>query len=165
MTTTQRTRPTVVGAPTTTRRLSLMVGLTVIGLLIGLLGGWALFGATDVIAVDGGEIADRQIEMTEMISGAFEAWTSNDVDSVLSYYTDTATFVALGVEYPVADGSLAGYVRSFSGAPGMESVEPMVVVVGNTVVSFHTYEGMTLMNVFDFTSSGEVLIARHEVSS
>lgn len=165
MTTTQQERPTVVGAPTTTRRPWLLIGMVVIGLLIGLLGGWLLFGSTDVIAVDGGDLTDRQIEMTETVSGAFEAWTSNDVSTVLSHYTDTATFVALGVEYPVADGSLARYVGSFFGAAEMESVEPMVVVDGNTVVSFHSYEGMTLMNVFDFTSSGEVLIARHEVSS
>ncbi len=165
MTTTQQQRPTVVGAPSTTRGRGLMIGLVVIGLLIGLLGGWLLFGSNDVVAVDGSALTDRQAEMVAMIDDNFAAWQDNDVDEVLSYHTDTATFVALGSEYPVADGSLATYVRAFYGAPEMEPVEPMVVVDGNTVVSFHTYRGMTLMNVFDFTSSGEVLIARHEVSS
>jgi hypothetical protein len=142
-----------------------MIGMVVIGLLAGLLGGWLLFGSDDVVTVDGSALTDRQAEMVAMIDGNFAAWQDNNVDEVLSYHTDTATFVALGAEYPVADGSLAAYVRAFYGAPGMESVEPMVVVDGNTVVSFHTIGGMTLVNVFDFTSSGEVLIARHEVSN
>ena len=165
MTTTQQEHPKLVGPLTTTRRPWLLIGMVVIGLLVGLLGGWLLFGSDDVVTVDGSSLTDRQAEMVAMIDDNLAAWQDNNVDEVLSYHTDTATFVALGSEYPVADGSLAAYVRSFYGAPGMESFEPMVVVDGNTVVSFHTIEGMTLMNVFDFTSSGEVLIARHEVSN
>jgi hypothetical protein len=142
-----------------------MTGIAVIGLLIGLLGGWALFGSdADVIAVDGGDLTDRQIEMTEVVADSFDAWTSNDVDQALSYYADTGVFVALGVEYPAADGSLAGYIERFITASRMEPIGPEVVVDGNTVVSFHTYSGSTYTNVFEFTSSGDVLIARHTVS-
>lgn len=159
-----RERPTVVGAPSA-RGPGLMVGMVVIGLLIGLLGGWLLFGSVDVITVDGSGLTDRQAEMVEMIEEDFAAWQDNDVDRVLSLYTDTGVFVALGEDYRVADGSLANYVTSFSGAPRMEAVGPEVIVDGNTVISFHTYAGTTYTNIFDFTSRGEVLIGRHEVTN
>lgn len=161
--TTIQDRPSVVGAPST-RGPWLTVGMVVIGLLIGLLGGWLFFGSDDVTTADGEGLTDRQAEMVEMIEDAMVAWQANDVDDVLSYYTDTGVFVALGIEYRVADGGLADYVRSFAGASRMESVGPTVVVDGNTVIAFHTYAGDTLTNVFEFTSGGEVLIARHEVS-
>ena len=39
-----------------------------------------------------------------------------------------------------------------------------MLVDGNTVISFHTYLGATYTSINDFTSSGDVLIARHEVT-
>ncbi|MDH3247604.1 MAG: hypothetical protein OEQ47_01475 [Acidimicrobiia bacterium] len=164
MTTLQQERPAVAGTPST-RRSGLMIGMIVIGLLIGLLGGWLIFGSDDVVNVDGTGLTDRQTEMLELIDADFAAWQDNDVDLVLSHYTDTAAFVARGVEYRVADGGLADYVASFLLASSMEQIGPNVVVDGNTVMSFHTFGGSILTNVFEFTSSGEVLIARHEVSS
>ena len=163
MTTLQQERPAVAGTPST-RRSGLMIGMIVIGLLTGLLGGWLIFGSDDVIQVDGTGLTDRQTEMLELIDTDFAAWQDNDVDLVLSHYTDTAAFVAREVEYRVADGGLADYVASFSLASSMEQIGPTVVVDGNTVMSFHTFGGSTFTNVFDFTSSGDVLIARHEVS-
>ena len=166
MTTTQQRQPTAGVAETRNRGPMLMIGMAVIGLILGLLGGWALFAPeSDVIAVQGGELSDRQIEMTEMVDDAFDAWIRNDVDEVLTYYTDTGTFVALGVEYPVADGSLADFVEGFTGASQMESLGPKVVIDSNTILSFHDFGGVTRTNVFDFTSSGDVLIARHAVIS
>lgn len=163
MTTVQQERPAVAGTPST-RRSGLMIGMIVIGLLIGLLGGWLIFGSDDAITVDGAGLTDRQTEMLEMIDTDFAAWQDNDVDLVLSHYTETAAFVARGVEYRVADGGLADYVASFSLASSMEQIGPNVVVDGNTVMSFHTFGGGTFTNVFHFTPSGDVLIARHEVS-
>ncbi len=163
MTTTQRERPTVVGAAST-RSPWLLVGTVVIGLLLGLLGGWLLFGSTDILTVDGSGLTERQTEMVDMIESDFAAWQDNDVDRVLSHYTDTATFVARGVEHRVTDGGLARFVTSFIGAPDMEAVGPDVIVDGNTVISFHTFGEATYVDIFDFTSSGDVLIARHEVT-
>jgi hypothetical protein len=165
MTTVQQERPAVLGAPTATRRTGSMIGMVVIGLLIGLLGGWLLFGSDEVVTVDGSTLTARQAEMVAMIEDDFAAWQDNDVDAVLSHYTGTGAFVANGVEHRVADGGLASYVRSFFGAANMESVGPDVVVDGTTVISFHTYLGATYTSIFDFTSSGDVLIARHEVRS
>jgi hypothetical protein len=142
-----------------------MIGMVVIGLLIGLLGGWLLFGSDEVVTVDGSGLTDRQVEMVELIESDFAAWQDNDVDLVLSHYTDRATFVAGGQEHPVADGSLARYVTTFIGANRMESVGPAIVIDGNSAISFHTYQGTTYANLFSFTSSGDVLIARHEVTS
>jgi len=162
--TTTHERSTVVRAPNS-RRPWLMIGMAVFGLLIGLLGGWLFFGTEDVITVDGSALTARQTEMVAMMDDAFAAWQDNDVDTVLSYYTETGAFVTNGVDYRVADGGLANFVRSFFGASNMESVGPEVVVDNDTVVSFHTYQGVTYTNVFDFTSSGDVLIARHEVTN
>lgn len=164
MTTTQQERPVIVRVPSRTRHPGLMIGMVVIGLLIGLLGGWLIFGAEEVITVDGSALTDRQIEMVELIESNFAAWQDNDVDRVLSHYTERATFVA-GGEYRVADGSLARFVTSFVGAPQMEPIGPEVLVDGNSAISFHTYQGTTYANIFHFTSSGDVLIARHQVTS
>ncbi len=160
--TTMQERPTLVGAPRTSSPW-LIVGMVVIGLLLGLLGGWMLFGSSDMIAADGSAITDRQAEMSTMIDDAFVAWQDSDVEAVLSYYTERANFVARGIEYGVEDGELADYVTSFTRSSAMEPVGPDVFIDENTVVSFHTFDGQTFMNVFDFTPSGEVLIARHEV--
>lgn len=163
MTTLQQERPAVASTPSTGRS-GLMIGMIVIGLVIGLLGGWLIFGSDDAITVDGSGLTDRQVEMLDMIDSDFAAWQDNDVDLVLSHYTDRASFVGLGVVYRVADGGLADYVSAFTLASSMEQIGPKVIVDGNTVMSFHTFGGSTLTNVFDFTSSGDVLIARHEVS-
>ena len=163
MTTMQRQQPTVITTPSN-RRTGLIVGMAVIGLLIGLLGGWLLFSSDDVISVNEMELTDRQTEMVAMIESNFAAWQANDVERALSYYSDNATFVALDVEYPVADGSLADYVTSFFGAMHMEQLAPDVVVDVNTVITFHTYRGATYTNIFDFTTTGDVLILRHEVA-
>ncbi len=165
MTTTQRERPMVVAAPSRTRRRRLVVGMLVIGLLIGLLGGWLLFRSDDVVTVDGSALTDRQAEMVATIEDAFAAWQDNDVDEVLSHYQSTGRFIALGVEYPVEDGSLAAYVRSFYGASGMTSVGPHVVIDHNTVLSFHTLMGTTYTSTYEFTSGGEVLISVHDVTN
>lgn len=162
MTTMQQQRPSTIAA-SSNRRTGIIVGMAVVGLLIGLLGGWLLFGSDDVISVRETTLTDRQNEMVALIEADFTAWQANDVDTVLSYYTDNAVFVALDVEYPVADGSLADYVRSFFGAKNMEQLGPQVVVDGNTVITFHTYSGATYTNIFDFTTTGDVSIVRHEV--
>ena len=163
MTTMQQERPAVAGTPRA-QRTGLMIGMIVIGLLIGLLGGWLIFGSDDAITVDGSGLTDRQAEMLDMLDTDFAAWQDNDVDLVLSHYTERAAFVASGVVYPVADGSLADFVSAFLQASDMEQIGPKVVVDGNTVMSFHTFGGGTFTNVFHFTPSGDVLIARHEVS-
>lgn len=165
MTTTQQERATVAGDRRATRGPWLLAGMVVIGLLIGLLGGWLLFGSDDVITVDGSTLTDRQAEMIDVINDDFAAWQDNDVDRALSYYTDRGTFIALGEEYLVEDGSLAEYVTGFFGAPNMEEVGPDVIVDGNTVITFHTYAGTTYTNIFTFTSTGDVLIVRHEVAN
>lgn len=162
MTTMQQERPMVGGAPSTTRRPWLMTGMLVIGLLIGLLGGWLIFGSDDVMTLDGSELTERQIEMIEMIDQDFAAWQANDVDTVLSHYTDSGVFVT-DREYLVRDGSLAGFVRFFSGAPMMEPVGQKLMVDDITVISFHTYAAHTYTNVFRFKAVGDVLITRHHV--
>ena len=156
-------RPTVVGAQTTARRPELMIGI-VIGIVIGLLAGSLLFGPSDVVAVDGTALTERQTEMVAMVDDVFAAWQENDVDAVLSYFTDTGIFIDSGREYRVADGTLASLVRSAYGAPNMERVRPDMVVDDTTLISFHTYMRTTYTSTFGFTSNGDVLIARHEVT-
>lgn len=155
-------RPTVVGAQTTARRPELMIGI-VIGIVIGLLAGSLLFGPDDVVTVDGTALTERQTEMVAMIDDAFTAWQENDVDAVLSYFTDGGVFAGTDTTYRVSDGSLEGFVRFFSGASGMEAVGQKIVLDDTTVVSFHTLAGNTYTNVFRFTIAGDVLITRHDV--
>ena len=161
MTTLQQERPAVVGTPST-RRSGLMIGMIVIGLLIGLLGGWLIFGSDDVITVDGSALTGRQIEMTELIDEHMVAWQANDAEGVVSHFTTSGVFVT-DRDYRVSDGSLAALVRFATGTSMLESVGQKVVVDDTTVVSFHSDSGITYTNVFRFTTVGDVLITRHEV--
>lgn len=153
----------MVGAPTESRRTGLMIGMVVIGLLIGLLGGWLIFGSGDVVTVDGSALTDRQIEMTELIDEHMIAWQTKDAEGVVSHFTASGVFVT-DREYRVSDGSLAALVRFATGTSMLESVGQKIVVDDNTVVMFHSDSGITYPNVFHFTTAGDVLITRHEVS-
>lgn len=137
--------------------------IAVLALLLGTLGSWAIFGRDDptAIAAGGGGLTDRQQEMVEVFEDYRTAWNTNDSARALSVMTPNAFVTFEGTVWSVEDGMLARQIDSGL-YDNLTHLEP-VLVERNTIASFHRDGGLEAVNVFEFTSSGEVLITQHTI--
>ncbi len=175
MTTTERTieRPrverTVEPKPTTRRGALTSVVTVIVALLLGLLGGYVLRGGDDagpedLVIAGGDEATARQEQMAEFMDDYVDAWQRGDADALVAMYTDRGVLTIFGSEFPVEGGRLADYVRR-SPEPNLELLEP-VLVSGTTMLNVHRLSPgseRVLLDVIDFTATGELLIVSHDI--
>lgn len=147
-------------------KMGLLVAfVAIIALVVGGAVGWFVRGGGDdamVLAGDG-DLTERQLDMVDFMNDYEAAWQRSDGEAVAAMYTDTGTFVSLGVEYRVDDGSLAEFVESGEWA-ALDVLEPRLVR-DLEVLSFHTFPLGTYMNSMTFTGSGELLLMNHTITN
>ncbi len=163
----ERPRVERVGSSTAPRPWVIASVVAALALVVGLGVGFLLGGSddpasTDLVAVDGAELTDRQEQMEAIVDEYVAAWQEGDGDTLAAMFTDDGSLEVFGTEYPVEGGALAGYVDTHR-TPTLETLEP-VLIDDNRMLMFHRGVGMgTLTDVIDFTSTGEVLIVSHEI--
>jgi hypothetical protein len=150
-----------------------LVLVAAIALGLGLFGGWMIWGSTEpdtdadavVVVVGGGELTQRQEEMIEMLDVYGEAYLGNDGAAVVEIFAENGTMSGLGNPVLRADdGTLERFVNDFPVSDGPFYVEP-VVVHDNTLRFAHKYVGRTYFDIVTFTSSGELRIVSHLVTT
>ena len=147
-------------------RMGLVVTfVAVIALVVGGAIGWFVRGGgDDAIVLSGdGDLTERQLDMVDFMDDYSAAWQRGDGEAVAAMYIDNGTFVTLGTEYRVDDGSLAAFVESGDWG-SLDVLEPMLVH-SNDVLNFHTFVGgFNYMSSFTFTGSGELLLINHTIT-
>ena len=111
-----------------------------------------------------GDLTERQLDMVDFMDDYSAAWQRGDGEAVAAMYIDNGTFVTLGTEYRVDDGSLAAFVESGDWGD-LEVLEPMLVR-SNDVLNFHTFGvgGFNYMSSLTFTGSGDLLLINHTIT-
>lgn len=153
-------------APDTGRRLPLAPILAVVALLLGVFGGFLLWGTDDTnptaLATGGADLTARQEQMVDLVEDAEAAWQVGDGDAVAAMFTEDGVLTVLGRDYPVDGGALADFVDS-GPFTSLDMLDPFLVS-DNLMLAFHTYGAWgTLHDAFEFTTSGEVLFTSHEI--
>ncbi len=115
-----------------------------------------------VIVADGGDLTPRQEEMIAMLDDYTQAWVDGDSAAVVGFFAASGYLDVAGVQYYVADGSLAAYVdMGFYGS--LESLAPRLVY-GHEVLGFGRLFTSGFDSNYTFTPVGDVQLLSHVVS-
>ncbi|MDY7103811.1 MAG: hypothetical protein S0880_21720 [Actinomycetota bacterium] len=159
--------------PTTGRRRNAVVlGLVAVAVLVlGVAGGWLLFGSSDgdpsAIRMGGGDLTARQEQLVDVAEAYNAAWHTGDPADVLALAPNGRLEViwggSVGTEvFLASDGSLAGYVER-GGTWDRMSESDQMIVAGDLVVSPFDLDGIPRVSVFHFTSGDDPVILLHEI--
>lgn len=135
----------------------------VAALMAGILLGFLIWGGDDssspaAVVVDGAELTARQEQMVELINEGEAAWQRGDRAAIVDMFTEDGTLTVFGTEF---EGPMIA--EGVTTQPSLDVLEPMLFD-DTRVLTFHYVAGFgTLVEVFEFTETGEVLIVSHEI--
>lgn len=143
--------------------------VAVVALAIAGLGGWFAGRAGEddgggglprVINVGGQPLTDRQQEMLAVVDQLLVDYRANDADAIIATFTPRGEKVVVGLgTFRVDDGTLRTFLEGRNFA-SMELIEP-IIIHENDVELVVSAAGAEWMNVFEFTTAGDVLVSSH----
>ncbi|MDY7103813.1 MAG: hypothetical protein S0880_21730 [Actinomycetota bacterium] len=159
--------------PTTGRRRNAVVlGLVAVAVLVlGVAGGWLLFGSSDgdpsAIRMGGGDLTARQEQLVDVAEAYNAAWHTGDPTDVLAYVAPDGRLeifdsVRDRSVLRVSDGSFARFVNRGNGWESLRVLEPMLVE-DDVVVFVHWFSGRPHADVLHFTSGDQPVVRVHEM--
>ncbi len=135
----------------------------VAAVLMGLLAGFLVWGTDDtesaaqVVAGDA-ELTPRQEQMVELVDDYVAAWQTGDGAAAAAMFTENGELIIFGAEVSDIEAGLSRSPQST-----LDVLEP-VLVRENEMLMFHTVLGYgTLVDVIEFTATGELLMISHEI--